>query len=185
MKNKKIIIALVANIGAGKSFVSDYIEEKYGAKSIKYSSVLKNILQILNLEEKRSNFANLSLALRKQFGENILENAIISKIENIDSEILLLDGVRRKEDIDNIKKLENFYLIFIDTSLEVRSERMKSRAEKNDDKNINIEVLNKDEQHDSENRVSMLKKEADFIIDNNSTIENLKENINNVIKKIL
>ena len=184
MNNQKII-ALVANIGAGKSFVADYITEKYDAENIKTSDKLKNILNILHLDLKRENFASMSQALREMFGQNVLGNATFEDIKNSTSEIILLDGVRRSEDISEIEKEENFYLVFINTSLETRSKRMSARAEKTDDTNINTKVLGKNEQHDSENRVDGLKEKADFIIDNNGTLEDLEKNIDEVMNKIL
>lgn len=185
MENTKKIIAIVANIGAGKSFVSSYITAQHGAESIRSSRKLLDILNILHLEPARKNFADLSETLRNTFGQDVLGNATFEYVKQSASEIILIDGVRRMADISNFTDEENFYLVFIDTSLEMRSERMTSRSEKNDDKNMNVEILNKDEQHDSENRVDGLKEKADFIVDNNGTLEQLKKNIDNVMEKIL
>ena len=172
-------------MGAGKSAVANYFKELTNSEIIKYSDVLAEILTILNIEKERKNFANLSKSLRDTFSEDILENAVINKITNSEKKVIILDGVRRKEDIKLIKEISIFNLIFIDTSLKTRSERMKNRFEKEDDEKINKNILENNEKHDSENRVNNLKNISNFIIDNNGTLEDLKKNIEKIITKTL
>jgi dephospho-CoA kinase len=184
MNNKKTVIALSAKMGAGKSLVSNYMSQKTEAENIKYSETLSAILKNLCTENTRKNLQDLSLGLRNVFGENILEKVVLEKIKNSKKDILILDGIRREEDFLLIKKSFNFYLIFIDVDEEVRNKRMGLRREKSDDKNKKIETFKKEERHNSETK-EILKKKADFILDNNSTIEDLEKSIEELLEKIL
>jgi dephospho-CoA kinase len=184
MKKEKVIIALAANIGAGKSYTSDYISEKNDVENIRYSQVLSEILKKINLENDRENLQNLSLSLRKTFGENILEKVVLKKIENSKKRIIILDGIRREEDFDLIKREYNFNLIFIDVNEDIRRERVISRTEKTDDQNNCKEHFVKKEQHNSETKKS-LKNIANFILDNNGSFENLEKNIDKILEDIL
>lgn len=181
---KKKIIALSAKVGAGKSFVSEYISKKVDIEVIRYSKTLSEILEKLNLEKNRKNLQDLSLSLRNIFGENVLENAVLHKIRKSKKEIIILDGVRREEDYNLIEKKTDFFLIFIDVDEEVRQKRISLRNDKRDDKNKKIEVLKKEEMHDSETK-DTLRDIADFIVNNNGTLEALKKDVDEILEKIL
>jgi dephospho-CoA kinase len=182
--NKKII-ALAAPVGAGKSSVANYILGNYHGESYRYSDTLAEILKILNLEKNRQNLQDLSQALREKFGQDILEKSLLNKIKNSSTELLIIDGVRRKEDIGHIKNEPGFYLIFIDAPLEVRAERLQKRREKTDDQKVNKNILNLEEKHNSETREKELKEIANFQIDNGGTLEDLERQIKEIMGKIM
>ena len=183
MKNKKII-ALAAKVGAGKSFFTDFVRENYSADYFRFSDSLKEILDILDLEKNRDNLQNLSKILRAEFGENILEKSILKKIKNSQKEILILDGVRRKSDIDYFLNLDNFYLIYIEVDEEKRLERILNRqGDKEDDKEMTLEKLKEAEKHNSELQAD-IKEISNFVIDNNGSQEEFEEKIKELMKKI-
>ncbi len=184
MKKNKIIIALASTQGAGKTFFSNYLAEKYSAETIKYSAFLTAILKKFKIENSRQNLQELSLILRNNFGENILELGVLKKIENSKNNIIVIDGVRRQADIQQISQLTNFYLIFIDADLEIRVQRIAGRGEKSDDLKVNREQILKESQHNSETRETELKAMANFIIENNDNIEKFKDKIDLILEKI-
>ena len=46
----KIIFGLVGPLASGKETVKKYLNEKYGGKDCKFSSILRDILSRLNIE---------------------------------------------------------------------------------------------------------------------------------------
>ncbi|MEK7072783.1 MAG: hypothetical protein AAB969_04380, partial [Patescibacteria group bacterium] len=54
MRNK-IILGLVGEIASGKTTVAQFLEEEFGSATISFSEPLRNILNILNLPQSRSN----------------------------------------------------------------------------------------------------------------------------------
>ncbi len=181
----KIIIALASTQGAGKSFLSEYLREKYNGISFRYSDYLSKILKILNIEKTRKNLQDLSLALRNQFGQDVLEKSILRDIWDNEAKINIIDGVRRLADISRLKNEKNFYLIFIDADLEIRVQRLSGRGEKADDQKVTEEIIRKESQHDSETRVKELKEIANFIVENNGSKEEFEKKIDQIMEEIL
>ena len=179
---KKKIIALAAPMGAGKSFFCERLLKSHIAETIKYSKILSNVLEDLDLENNRQNLQNLSLSFRNLFGENILEKYVLKKIKNSEKDLIILDGVRRAEDFDLIEKQYDFNLIFIDVDLEKRQARFLQRNERlGDEDSLQIQ---KTEGHNSETRHE-LKEVAKFLIENNGTLEEFEQKIDQTLSKIL
>ena len=99
----KIILGLVGPIASGKDTVKKYLEKKYGATGCRFSSILRDILERIDLPNSRENMQELSTILRQKFGEDILAKAIASDAIKLKSNIVIVDGVRRMADIKFLK----------------------------------------------------------------------------------
>ena len=179
--NKKII-GLAGEIASGKGSFAKYAKEKYGAEIYRFSDVFRKILDILGLEQNRKNMSDLSLTLRTTFGEDVLAKAIAEEVKKTDKEIIIVDGVRRIEDIKYLKEITGFKLVFVDADLKNRYERLIKRGENLDDDNKTFEEFKKDAERNAELKISTLKDYADEIIDNNKDIQNFYQQINGIFK---
>ena len=182
MAGNKIIIGSVGEIASGKGAVSEYLLTKYQAKEYRFSNILKDILERVHLDVVRKNLASLSLGLRTHYGQDILAYALAQDIKNNNSQIIIVDGVRREADLKYLKEMENFILVYVETDLKVRYERLIGRNEKQDDKTKTFEEFKKDHELETEVSIRELKNIADIIIDNNGTVEELHKQIDNLIK---
>ena len=180
----KKIIGLTGHIASGKEVTKKYLENNYKAKSVKFSQILRDVLTRLNISIERKTMQDLSTSLRSVFGEDILAKNIAKDAENLDAEIVVLDGVRRLADIEYAKKLNNFTLIKIEASAELRYERMKTRNENEGDSEKTFDEFLKDHESESDKDVSIVIEEATVSIDNNGTIEDLYRQIDEIIKTI-
>ena len=72
----KIILGLVGEIAAGKSTATEYLKQKYGAVSFRFSDPLRDILARLHIENSRPNLQALSTFLRRQYGEDLLSKVM-------------------------------------------------------------------------------------------------------------
>jgi len=99
----KIILGIASQIAAGKGMTTEYLTKNYRATSYRFSTILRDILDRLYLEHSRENLAKLSTILRKNFGENILAKVIYEDVKKDEQEIIVIDGVRRLEDIVCLK----------------------------------------------------------------------------------
>lgn len=180
----KIIIGLAGKMASGKETVSKYFSDKYGAKKIRFSDPLRQILDILDLPDSRQNLQTLSTAVRQNFGEDILTKATLKLVSQLNSNLIVIDGVRRAADIKNFRELKNFFLIYVDTSQEKRYERSVARNENPSDREMTHEEFDKKDDAEPEIQIESLKKEADFLIDNNGTLEETYSQIENIFKKI-
>ena len=74
-------------------------------------------------------------------------------------------------------------MVYLETDLEKRFERIKERGENSDDNDKTFEEFKKDHEREAEQEIKKLKIQADFIIDNNGSFEDLYEQINKIILK--
>jgi dephospho-CoA kinase len=185
MDNKKIIIGLAGEIASGKTTATEYLKEKYNAVSFRFSDPLREILKILYLPETRENLQYLSIILRKQFGEDVLSKAIAEKIKNSDKNLIVIEGIRRINDMEYTRDLPNFYLIYLKSETKKRFDRVSQRTENLDDKGKTWEEFQKDEQRDTEQTIRKTLEVANFIIENDKELKNLYNEIDEIMKKIL
>jgi len=182
--NKKIIIALTGEIASGKDATKKYLTEKYGAQSVKFSQILRDVLKRLCLETSRDNLIDLSTILRERFGQDLLAKIIASDASSLDADIVVVDGVRRMEDVSYLSKLPNFKLIRIEADSKIRYERMKIRNENIGDAEKTYEDFMKDHERETEVTIPEVMSKADFALNNDGTFDDLYRQIEELLLKL-
>lgn len=180
----KIIIGVAGEVASGKDTVGQYIAEKYQAQALRFSQVLRDILDRMHLEQSQENMGKLSMHLRKAFGEDILSKGLIAEAEKSDSELIVVDGVRRFPDIIQMQASERFYFIYVEASPEKRYERLIMRHNNSDDTGKTLAQFEKDALQESESQIRDLKGHADFVINNDGTLEELQKQVDDIIARI-
>jgi dephospho-CoA kinase len=180
---EKIILGITGEIAAGKGTTAKYLIDKYGATTHRFSTALRDVAQRMYLEESRENLQKISTMMRENFSDDILSRVIYHDVVNDKNEIIAIDGVRRLGDIEFLKQIPGFKLIYVDTSMENRYERIIQRGENVDDKGKTFEEFKKDHQREAELQIKDLKNTAEFVVDNNGTLEDLYLQIDEIIKK--
>lgn len=170
---KKITIGLVGEPGAGKDTVKDYLADRYGAKTFGFSLILRDILDRLALPLSRTNFASLAEALRETFGETILAKAFVSDAEKSTESMIVIDGIRKRGELEDLRTLPDFHMVFVETDLRIRYERIRHRGTKADDLTKTFEEFVQDHEHAADRDVRNLKGCADVVIENNGTQKDL------------
>lgn len=180
----KIILGLAGEIASGKGTISKYIVKKYGGVSYRFSDPLRDILKRIHREIDRKNLHRISMALRKYFGEDIFSEVIFKDIKTDKKNVIVLDGVRRVGDIQHLKNIKGFKLIFVEADMKVRYGRLKKRKENKDDEEKNMRSFRKEHESEVERKIRKLKKTADFVVGNNGGTAELYRQIDQIISKI-
>jgi len=180
----KIIIGLVGEIATGKTTVTDYLKEKNNAISFRFSDMLRDVLDRLYIEKNRKNLQGISTILRKEFGDDTMSRVIAEDVKNSTEDFIIVEGIRRPTDITYLKELPEFKFIAIKTEEKTRYERLTQRSENPDDQNKTWEQFQKDGQQEAEGKIKEIANQADFIIDNNGTLEKLYAQVDAIIKKM-
>lgn len=180
----KIILGLAGEMASGKGTIAKYIVEKHKGSSYRFSTMLRDIAHRLYLDENRENLQKLPTVLRENFREDILSEVMSKDVENDPHEVIAIDGPRRLTDISNLKRLENFKLVYVEASPEKRFERITERDENTDDAKKTLEGFKKDHDSEAELQIRELKNNADYVIDNNGSFGNLYKQIDEIIKSL-
>jgi len=181
---KKIILGFVGEIASGKGTAAQYLEKKYQAQIIRFSTPLRDVLKRLHLEISRENMQNLSLILRNQFGQDLLAKIISEDAKKSESQVTIIDGIRRIPDIKYLNEIPEFKLIYITTDIKTRYERLIKRGENEDDLNKTFEQFIKDNNAETEKDISLVAKSANFKLDNSGSIDDLNNDIRKILKSI-
>ena len=176
----KLVIGLVGRIGSGKTAVSEYLQEKYGAKEHRFSQILMDILDRLYLPHGRVHLQNLGKSLRAELGEGVIVNAFKKDLEKEQFEVLIVDGIRYENEVKMLKEKSGF-LVFITASPEVRYGRAVARGEKGEAK-ITYEQFLESEKAETEKHIEMIRESADYIIDNSGTLDELYKKVDDIVE---
>jgi dephospho-CoA kinase len=179
----KIVLGITGEIAAGKGTATKYLEEKYGASQHRFSTMLRDVAKRMHLEENRENLQKISTLFRENFSDDLLSQVIFHDVEADTAETVVIDGVRRMSDIEYLKKLPGFRLVYIETAMEKRYERLTHRGENTDDAGKTFEEFKLDNEREAERKIKDLKADANFVVDNNGNLEELFGQIDNIIEK--
>jgi dephospho-CoA kinase len=181
----KLILGVAGEMGSGKEAVSRHLVSNYGADARNFSQILNDILIRLHLDITRENQAPLSLILRKTFGEDILAKAMYHDSVEDAADIVVIQGIRRVEDMTFLKQLPNFKFIYIKADMDVRYERVSKRREKANDGTMTFEQFEASHKYETEQTIPDLKNYADIVIENNGTYPELYAQIDEIVKQNL
>lgn len=175
-----MIIGLAGEMASGKGTVAQYLVERKGASVHKFSTMLRDVLTRLYLPQTRENLQILSKSLRDAYGQDTFARVIAEDVKSDTSDIIVVDGVRRESDIVHLRALPEFRLVYIDTDVRTRYERITVRDENADDRGKTFEQFVTEGKADAEAQIAALKDIADIIITNNDTRDDLHRRIDDI-----
>lgn len=181
----KLILGIAGEMGCGKGTIAKHVIEKHLGSAHRFSTMLRDVLDRLYLDQTRENLAQMSTILRQNFGEDLLSRVMMHDAENDDRSLVIIDGVRRKTDIVHLEELPHFKLVYVEADMRKRYERIILRGENANETKKTFEDFQKDHEHEAELQIKDLKNVADYIVNNDGTFEELYEQINQIIAENL
>ncbi len=171
---EKLVLGLAGEMLSGKTTAANFFETTFKARNIRFSIFLNRILDILDLPQSRENQQSLITALRANYGAAVLAVPVVEAISKSKDSFILIDGFRKKEEIEKLREIPNFKLLYIKASLEQRYARLKERTEKVGENLLTIEEFEERERAESDKDIKALEQFADCIIENSGSVEDLK-----------
>lgn len=181
----KLILGLTGEMGSGKGTVSKHVTQEYKGSAHRFSTLLRDVLDRIYVDQSRDNLQKLSNILRKNFGEDLLSKSIYHDTHKDEHEIVVVDGVRRMADIEYLSQVPYFKLVYIDSDIQTRYERVIKRGENPEDAKKTLEEFKRDNKDESELQIRDLKSYANYTVDNNGTFVELYKQIDDIIKENL
>lgn len=148
---------------SGKTTVTDMVTEMFAADSLRYSTILSDIAADRGLDPTdKATLQDLFVTLREERGEGWLADEIAERAEGDQCEHLVIEGNRRKVDIETLKDVadrrgEELKFIFVDASPETRFKRYNSRLRKQDKNLITFDDFLELEKNPAEDEVDDLR----------------------------
>jgi dCMP deaminase len=186
---KNMIIGITGFLASGKGAVSEILKAK-GFIVYSCSDEIREECRKNNIELTRENLQRVGNELREKFGPNILAKRLSERItlQGLDKNYVV-ESIRTEGEIEELKKLPNFNLVFIDAEAMTRYQRAKERLKEKehissfeDFKNSEKKELNSKDPN-SQNLESC-KKLAEFTIDNNGSLKDLEKQVDDLLLKI-
>jgi dephospho-CoA kinase len=179
----KKILGLAGEIASGKGTAAEYVVNKYDGSTHRFSGILRDLTGRIYLKESRDNLQKMSTAVRGYFGQDILCKTIYRDVLNDEHQFIAVDGIRRFQDVEKLKNIKGFYLVYIEASPEIRFQRLRNRDENVDDKGKTLEEFKKDSQNEAELQIKSLKEKADVVIGNDGSFKELYSQLDKILQK--
>ncbi|MFA6586091.1 MAG: AAA family ATPase [Candidatus Paceibacterota bacterium] len=179
----KKVIGIVGGISSGKDTAAKYISEKLNIPAFEMSQPLKDIARERNIELTRENLVALGTPLAQEFGADYFAKILLGKIDSAG----IFAGMRQIAQIEYLKNNSNFILISIEADPKIRFQRTLARAKLGEATNLEEFIRNEINENSGERiqRLFEIMKMADIHIENNGSLENFYNQIDNIILKLL
>lgn len=174
-----MIIGLTGSMGCGKGEIVNILE-KMGFLYVTLSTMVREEARKRGIAEEREKLMEVGNSMRAQEGTGVLAKRALMKIKEFGHDKWVIDGIRNPAEIDELKKEKNVYIIGVFANKDLLVERILSRARESDAESRD-EIFRKIERElgvgEPENgqQVEKCMAKADIIIDNEGTLEKLKE----------
>lgn len=167
--------------GSGKSTAIDAIREL--GVVITMGDVIRNEARKRGLEPIDDNLGIIAKELREKHGPEIIAQKCVELINDINEDVVFIDGVRSFSEINIFRKSWKFPLIAIILDDKSRFKRLSERGRSDDPKKI--EELNERDERELGFGLDDVVNKADYKISNNSTIEDLKRKTKKIVLEII
>ncbi|RBQ22537.1 Cytidylate kinase [Candidatus Methanobinarius endosymbioticus] len=179
------VIGISGLPGSGKSLVTEMAKKR--------SISVIHIGDIVREEAKKRNaeVSETSVNLREEQGDHVLAKMSIEKINkqltnsnDPNNTVFLIEGIRSKYEVDLFREtFKEFILLSIFSSPSARFDRIKNR--KRTDDSSNYEKFLKRDERELGFGIGSAIATSDYIIINDSTLENYESQINEFFDKII
>ncbi|MBW3020866.1 AAA family ATPase [Candidatus Woesearchaeota archaeon] len=181
-----MIIGITGTLGAGKGTIVNFLIKR----GFKHHSVREFLIKELtkkDLEINRDNMTSLANELRFKFGPSYIVEQLYNEAKN-ENKDCIIESIRAIGEVEALRKKGNFYLLAVDADRKIRYERILKRNSSTD--NISFEKFCEQEDvemnNDDINKQNLRKciEMADYVFENNGSIEDLKSKIEEFIEDI-
>ena len=174
------VLGLVGEKGSGKQTFVNFLKQLYpylNTRQVRFSDILAETLLIWDIPITRANLQKLSLIMNDAFGQASLANAAKFNIADDSSNVIILDGIRRKAELELVRKFKNNLLLYITAKRDLRYQRLKLRSEKVGEVGLTYQQFLAEEKSQAEAEIPYLGKKALFKIENNNTLSEFKKQV--------
>ncbi len=184
-----MIIGLTGSLASGKGVVSDFLK-KQGFVYLSLSDELRQIAKEKKIELTRENLQNLGNQMREEKGAGVLAKLVSEKINNQKYIKAVIDGIRNPAEIEELKKLNDYFLVSVDAPSGIRFERIIKRARESDPKTFEdfLKIDARDKgfgEAETGQGVAKCMAQTSFTLINDGTVEEVNKKVEDLYNQIL
>ncbi|WP_304328312.1 AAA family ATPase [Candidatus Culexarchaeum yellowstonense] len=168
--------------GSGKTTISEIVKEM-GIPVIVMGDVVREEARIRGIEPTPKNLGKLMIELREKMGANVIAKRCVDKIKELNSKIVLVEGVRSLEEVEEFRKVGDVKIVAVHSSPKTRYERLSRRGRSDDPKSW--EEFGERDLRELDVGIGRVISLADEMIINEGTLEDLKKNTLKVFRKVI
>lgn len=183
----KHLIGVVGENGAGKDTFTLFFRAAAAPLTVSrvhFSDVLAQTLNLWGIPITRANLQNMAIIIDAQYGKGSVTRATEARIKKQKADIVIVEGVRWMTDIPMLKGFQDNMLVYITADQKTRYERMRKRAEKEDEAKKTYEQFLEEEKAATELDIPKIASGADIKIENNGTFEEFREKVESFYKQL-
>ncbi len=187
-KKEKLVIGIVGEKGGGKETVGNILIELLSPKRVirvRSSDILRETLIQWDIPLTRHNQQHVAIVMNEGFGLGTLSKAVRKRIDVLDADIVLFDGIRWESDAELLHAFTHHKLIYVTADAKTRYERSVRRNEKADESSVTFQQFMQEELARTETNIPTIGKTADYTIINEQGPGELKEEIRKIIPTLI
>jgi dephospho-CoA kinase len=186
-----MIIGITGLFASGKDTVGDYLVSK-GFGRVSLSDLIREALTSEGEAITRESLREKGNELREKYGDGYLAKKAREKIENQSKSDWIIPSIRHSSEVAELRKIPDFILLNVSSSIETRFERLSKRNKETPRKEDlaikTIEDLRERERLEmaesgSAQQLGKVAAEADVTANNDGTIDDLYKNVDNILEK--
>ncbi len=182
MNAEKLVIGLTGMPGSGKSLVVNVAKE-HGYDIVTMGDVIREETTKRGLELNPANVGKVMLQLRAEGGDRVIAEKCIPKIQQKQSNKVIVDGLRSYIEAETFKaNLQNFVLITVHAAPKVRFDRLSSRGRSDDPQTW--AVFAERDIRELGVGIGYAIALSEHVIINDDTKEKLNETVTDVLRKV-
>lgn len=181
MHSRKKVIAITGMPGAGKGVASNAAKQ-LGYKVLLLGDIIREETQRRGLEPSPANMGTVMLSLRQEEGPAAVAKRLIPRIEQLQSNFVVVEGVRSLDELDELRAKYVIFTVAIHASPKTRFQRLVSRGRSDDPKTWEIFC----ERDNRELKVGLghVIALSDFVLVNEGTIAELQSTLKGILDKL-
>jgi dephospho-CoA kinase len=182
-----LIIGITGTLGAGKGTVVEYLVEKKGFAHYSVRAFLLREIKRRGLPENRDSMVLVANELRSLNSPSYVTDQLYAEAEQIGGHCII-ESIRTPGEIDSLRKKGTFFLFAVDADPATRYKRIVERSSETDqitfETFVNNETREMTASDPNKQNLKACIREADFVMTNNGTKEDLYGQVETALAKI-
>ncbi len=180
-----MIIGLSGTLCSGKDTVAKHLVEDDGFFHISLSQILRDLAEKENIPHTMVALTQFGNSLNETHGLGYLAKLALARVK--EGENTVISSIRQPSEIDVLRKINGFKMLFVDADQGIRFERLRGRNRQGDSEKfeefVELEAMQNSGNHGGMN-LRECKQNSDYVIENNSTMDDFLSQIEDVKNKI-